>query len=393
VSAPRTGAELRALGITPEGVGEAFQRLAKKDPQGVGVKVPPGMTMGPTGRITPREVLDLQGNLAEYLEPQEDDRPSDLGRYLDALASAEMGGAGVGAAGQQADVTVSRLIFEHTLTSRAIRIGANMNPEILLRAGDVGLLGRTARFGEDVAPVRHRGFAVFEETLWVPEIRSRRQAVHAISWGFLQFASTDGGYGRGWLVTFWGDVTRDIDEVVDKNVMKEYGVDSYVRSFGRWSPITCFPIAKGSMVGGEYSHLSPERLADIERLGQTPDFETFRPERLTAAVWQLMGETIEVTESTTVAQVPTTRKIGRGRDTVRPEVTVCTLRRPSRPTINPGSGKKRETRSWVDGGYEQTFWTGPGRSIPVKRVIGGHWSVNDETLPIKNRPRVDDLRR
>jgi hypothetical protein len=372
--------------ITGSGVGEAYERVVREDPTLRGILR--SELRGVTGPITPREVLDLQGDLAERLEPGADGTPSALGGFVDRLASVGSGIMDIDDGVLRSEY--SRMAFEHVLTGRATRIGANMNDELHLRIQDEGLLHPELRFGLDVAPTRHRGFAVFEKPFWVPELRSREQAVHAVSWGFVPF-SFEGRVQRGWVVTFWGDISRDVDPIVGDH-LQMVGVDTYVAVYGRWSPIMTVPVIRGEAVGGPYVQITDDMRTSIISGGHAPNDSCYSIIRIIGALWSLLSETVAVESTQAPAKAPT-KKIGRERRSVKDDVTVCVLRRPSRKTLHPGTGTKRSYRTWIEGGFTRTYWTGKNRLVPVVRVIGGYWSVDDENLPIKQKPRVDDLRR
>lgn len=333
-------------------------------------------------QISPRDVLDLQGDLAELLE----EPTSSLSTYLDLVAHNQ----GVIAEGKQ----IAGLVCEHLITGRAFRVAANMTEELMRRASDIDTLPTTDRFGFEMRPPRHRGFVVFEAPIRYIEARSRGQIIHVVEWGLT--SSKDGT--RGYLITAWGDIKREIDEV-----LRDHGADlddrwrewwtpaNHENKFGRWAPVLTGFLAFGEEVGVPMIRMTEEYAQMIRDMDQTPNYDIPVPHRWWGALWQLLNETVEV-EHRTEPTTPSTPRSARGRG-VRPEVTVVTLRRPSCPTLHPGTGTKRTTRTWVEGGYEQTFWTGKGRQTPVRRTIAGHWSVGDDNLPIKNRPKVYDLRR
>lgn len=333
--------------------------------------------------MTPaRQVLDLQVDLAERIE----DPQYPLAAYLNVVANNMQLGTPVGR-----EVKISNLVFDHVLSGRAFRVAANMTPEVQLRAEDETKLPQG---GPIDPPLRHRGFAWFEEPIRFREIRNRMQVVFAITWGFTM--NDDGR--RGWLISLWGDVSREVDEVLTDRVgrgMREWhkgwSVGQHIRQYGGWAPVAIAFIPRDRGWGPSHLVIPEAQKAEIIADRSTPNPDPVSCIRYVGALWQLLSETVDVVghESATATMVSTRKR----RTPVVKDVTTVTLRRPSRPTLRPGTGKRHEYRSWVEGGYTITYWVGPGRKIPVKRTIGGHWSDLDESLPIRNRPKVYELKR
>lgn len=342
--------------------------------------------------VSPREVLDLQADLAERLEHP--DLP--LAQYLNEFSELELG--------HKNQLSIN--MFGYALSGRSYRVASNMNAEIYRRAweDDTVALPWSASFG-DFAPPRHRGFVVFEEPLRIPEARGRDQFVHAAVWGFGQ----DFTGQRGWMVTLWGDLKRDVDDVmatvlhkpskrrkvrhfIEDSLFAE-GMETYYASYGRWAPVSVQYLRRDRRLGPAVGQMNPAQQAKIIAEGDTPLGIVRSTHRIIPALWSLLTETRDIEEQAEPVATPRVRSSSGTQRVMRSdEVRTIVLRRPSRPTQEPGTGKKRDQRCWVEGGYYQTFWTGPGRKIPVRRLIGGHWSVADESLPIKNRPTVMDLR-
>lgn len=337
--------------------------------------------------VTPRQVLDLQGDLAERLEDPE----GKLAMYLNLVTASN--GVGENALRDPQLNVVGRLAFEHILTGRAFRVSASMTHEVERRAWDDAsdMLPEEATVA-DLAPPRHRGFAYFETPVHYTTSDSLRTAVAAMSWGLARTQTGEVGY----LISYWGDIDVEIDEVLCASgaaSLHEWTPEIHHYVFGRWAPVTGFWAPRHETIGPARYTPSEESINRIRGLGFEPNMDTPASGRAVIALWQLLCETVDTEHHHVEKVTPARLRVDHLRTQVRPEVNLVTLRRPARPNLHPGTGKKRTTRSWVEGGYTQTFWTGPGRQVPVTRTIGGHWSVKDEELPIKNRPTVYDLRR
>lgn len=110
-------------------------------------------------------------------------------------------------------------------------------------------------------------------------------------------------------------------------------------------------------------------------------------------VWEMIHERVAVTERQRVGRPQVSGK-GGGRKPA-PHVNVITLRRPIEthealevPPEHPG---RVYTHSWEVTQHERTYWTGPGRSVPVKRTVASYKARTD--LPEDDRERVYALRR
>lgn len=92
-----------------------------------------------------------------------------------------------------------------------------------------------------------------------------------------------------------------------------------------------------------------QRAAEVRKLSETPDIEGGAPRRI------------------------------RDRDDVR----IISLRRPApASSANPGSGRPWDYRTVVRR-HQRTYWTGPGRTVPVKRMIE-EYIAGPEDAPLRN---------
>jgi hypothetical protein len=337
---------------------------------------------------TATEVLALQTELVQRLD-------GSLGRYLEGVLqdSRELRDPdGVGMA-----------VGQSLAMGRAYRVQENMTPAIWERAREIPATARFAPVSQAgdptvIAPPRLTGFVVMEEPLRFREAMGFSSLAHMLTW--TMFISDDDS-AQGWLVTIWNDRYREPDEVLDKYPDHEHSFDArrHEEVFGRWAPIGGRFLISGREVGPLTFPADQRQKEKALRLGCKVNEENLNVGALTAGLWLLLGETVPAPHRDTVEvteeHVPKTARRRAAREGLDdPGVSTVVLRRERRPTAHPGTGKPQSSRVWVEGGFTRRYWVGPkGKQVAVTRKIGGHWSNNDESLPVRERRVVSELRR
>lgn len=131
-------------------------------------------------------------------------------------------------------------------------------------------------------------------------------------------------------------------------------------------------------------------LVEIALDGTIPELDALA-ERILAAVMLISGEpTIATTRPASWALDTRGRSALRRKDV--PLVRVVTLREILTSPVDAatGEGAAREyTHRWIVGDHERTYWTGPGRSTPVKKWIAPYVAgPADLPLVVKQAVRV-----
>ena len=326
--------------------------------------------------ITPTDVLRQQVDLADQLADG-----TMLAEWLGNMIH-DQGHVDTAAAG----LRLARLVGQRLRGARTYRVAAAMTPAITLRAGTLHPDTVVAR---SAPPPRPSGFVVFEQPLRLREIRGRDQLTHALAW--VEITGLD-ARAPTWYVLPMGDLSRDVDAVMAPTVAEHGGLDTWTRARGTWAPCTPMAFGPRHTVGPTRTLLTDDyRGRQAAEPGPPLQMSADNPVRHVAALWALLSET---RPPAGVAQDPehldraTARRARR--EGVDPEVTTVLLR-PVVGRPGAGTGKPLDHRVWVEGGFTRTYWTGPGRTVPVKRRIGGYW-MGDETLPVRNRTVVNDLR-
>lgn len=261
--------------------------------------------------------------------------------------------------------------------ARAYRVQENMTEAIERRAREFDPDMKVSR---DDMPPRPDGIVRLEEPLRFVNHGGLDQAAHWITWSGFEEADTA---LRGAVITLWNDVLTEPDQQIRATWAETQvaspldirGGEGHRTLFGRWAPVTIGYIVEGATI-------------------EAPHYAT----RLLLALWALLGETVPASggdrvEATEDHLSRTVRRRAARDGIEAPAVTTVVLRRESRPTINPGTGTPWDSRVWIEG-YEAWRWVGPRHDRRrVRRWIPGHWSVNNEELPVRQRKIVSELRR
>ena len=316
---------------------------------------------------SPTEILRLQDDLAGRLSG------GDLAVYLGNLIRNQES-----VQDPRFPVVAARLLANALPAARAYRVTEAMTPVIVERAA---ALDSESIITEVAAPPRPHGFVVFEQPLRVREVRGRDQLVHVMAW--VQFADT-------YEVVTFGDVIREIDEVIAPLIGQDKTI--WTKRFGRWAPVHVSVINSRSSIGPTRVLVDANTRARFSaEPGPAFQMSSDNPVRFEAAVWQLLSETLPSGPAVQTGELPDRpgRRLAR-RTGMDPEVTVVRLRPQAHPVLHPGTGKPLDHRVWVEGGFTRTYWTGPGRTVPVTRRIGGYW-MGDPSLPVRNRTVINEL--
>lgn len=283
------------------------------------------------------------------------------------------------------------MVANGLITARAYRVQENMTSAVLARAD--ALPGDT-RYGLDedqIRPPRPAGFAYFCQPL--PHlVRPTRTGIYPdpsiglVTWTAVVDIDDDGEPRElAWLSVVWDDVWRNPPE--GRNGRGYHGADTLRCQF---VPVTAFAVRPGDLLGGA--------VLPVRQLGEA---QMRSPLHTVGALWQLLGETVPAASGDRVEQAredtdrADRRRARRAGMADAPEVTTVVLRREHRPVQNPGTGRKPETRVEIDE-YEAWRWIGSekrGDRMRVRRKIRKHWSSRDESLPVRTRTVVSDLRR
>lgn len=339
---------------------------------------------------TATEVLALQAELVQRL-------PGALGRYLEGVL---VDGKSLNAESAEG---LGGATAEGLAMARAYRVQENMTEAIWERARQIpagARIGRLDDVGDPtaIAPPRGFGFVVLEEPLRFREAMGFDTFMHVLTW--TSFVSDD--YTRqGWLVTGYNDRYREPDQVLESypGYEERFDLRRHEEFFGRWAPVGGWFLLSGREMGPLSFPATQAQKEKAFRLGCKVNEENLNVGVVTAALWLLLGETVPAPHRDTVEvseeHVPKTARRRASREGLNdPTVSTVVLRRERRPTANPGTGKPQQSRVWVEGGFTRRYWVGPkGKQVAVTRRIGGHWSNNDESLPVRERRVVSELRR
>jgi hypothetical protein len=299
--------------------------------------------------------------------------------------------------GQSHAPTCAPLVAAGLTLARAYRVQENMTGAIVERADSLakGTVLSVPGFG--ICPPRPAGFALFEEPAPLYNADELRRAglrrwfspgIGLITWTMVADTKRRGRRQEfSWAVIIWDDMANS-PPGLDKG--EGYGDNEIIEHLdSRFIPITGFTVTPGDELSG--TPLAPTKL------GERP---IRNPMHVTAALWQMLGETIEAperdtTEQTTEGVDRRTQRRARASGVIgQPEVTTVVLRRRRAPVQHPGSGTPHTTRIWIP---EDTAlrWVGPRNSPDrklVRRPVRAHWSCNRD-LPERNTVRVSELRR
>lgn len=304
---------------------------------------------------------------------------------------------GDGAPAWAAPYSAAAIVGNGLSTARAFRVQENMTDAVLRRCD---ALPADTRFGLDedqITPPRPSGFAYFCQP--VPH-RARPSAdpaddpgIGLITWtAVVDMDEHDEPRELAWVVVVWDDAVRT--KIVGEVGRKLHaGLRDQPRSKQRFVPVTAFAVTPGHYLGGA--------VLPVRQLGE-PHMRS--PVHTVGALWQLLGETIpaasgdhaERVEHGTEELDKRTRRQARMAGLDEPsEVTTVVLRREHKPVQHPGTGRKPEYRVEIDA-YEAWRWIGSerlGTRKRVRRTIRKHWSSKDESLPVRQRTVVSELRR
>lgn len=268
--------------------------------------------------------------------------------------------------------------------ARAYRVQENMTDVIAARARD---LPADAVVVDGRRPPRPFGLVRLDEPLRLRNVQGEGQAAYWVGWA----SFTIPGGAQGWALTLWNDVLDGPDETTrnlwrdaeakDPNAYREVSVaDGHREMFGRWAPITIDYVMEGAPLRG----------------GPGDDADALRT---IVALWELLGETapapadLDRVEQADEHLPRTTRRRALREGIDEPAVTTVVLRRQSRPVQHPGTGVPHDSRVWIEP-YEAWRWVGPRHDRRrVRRKIAGHWSCNNDALPVRERKIVSELRR
>ena len=295
---------------------------------------------------------------------------------------------------------------------RAYRVQENMTPALIERADTLPV--RTRIF-DDIRPPRPCGFAWLEEPLPFQVDANPDHARHgivpalsAVSWAAIVDDSGRTGPGRPlqpsdardllYVVCLWDDMSR-----FGGWRTVRHGYDSAVPGMAI-APVTVGVWGVGHILGTPRmrNRLDEVLADDIDDSAAARIMRSSlrAPIRTVAALWQMLGETVEgpaghdVERSGEDVDRRTARR-ARNTGVESSEVTTVVLRRQARPVINPGSGSPMTSRIKIDE-YEAWRWVGSekrGDRRRVRRMISAHWSNGDESLPVRERKIVSELRR
>lgn len=282
---------------------------------------------------------------------------------------------------------VARAIRRHLETAETYIVEASMNDEIL-RCTEHDIDGRVP-FGQQMAPPSHSGFLVFAEPLVIREIRSRKQLIHTITWG----TTLDARGEKGMLITFYNDTSREPDEVILSG-LPQVEIDVSMQICAGWSVVLTQLVSDQQKPGPSRIFPTPEKVKEVVATGiGRPLYEghvNFL--HLVLATWKLMSETIDCGEARTeYPDRPTARRAKRA-NVNKPEITVVTLRRLRRRTMNPGNGEPLKWRSTVKEHYRNQAW-GPGRQLRRRILIEEHERGPEDAPHKPAKPKVIRLTR
>lgn len=254
---------------------------------------------------------------------------------------------------------------------RTYRVQENMSVPIAERAD---AMASTLRIFDDVKPPSASGFVWLDEP--IPHdvrghIENDDPGYSAITWT-CSVDDRDDPHTLIYITTLWADLYH------------RSWWDAPPKQFTlttRFCPVTVVAVKAGGRVGG------PTLTAT----------DTRSPMRLVAALWQMLTETLPASDGGRVEHTDedVDRRAQRRarRSGIDAAVTTVVLRRESRPTRHPGSGTPWDSKVWIDE-REAWRWIGSGDTRrKVRRNVRGHWSVNNDELPVRDRRIVSELRR
>lgn len=324
------------------------------------------------------------GGGGEYVVPV-----SKMGRIVDLVLYGDVPDWKDYRAGSQNARTVSPAVAYGLSVGRTYRVQENMTAPIVERA-DALPAGTVFGLGDgEIQPPRPDGFAWFEELVpyrpVAPGHDVTEPGIGVITWSSIANANLLGEpVELLWLVVVWDDIGRSAWWKSGEDRGDGYG--PLTGSGSRFVPVTATVMRPGETLNG--TPIPPRKLGDKP---------IRNPSHVVAALWQMLGETVPSgdraeQESETIDR-RTQRRARRAGMSERSEVTTVVLRQERRPVQNPGSGQPRTERVWVEP-YDAWRWVGSGDNRRrVRRRVAGHWSVNNEELPIRQRRVVSELRR
>lgn len=254
---------------------------------------------------------------------------------------------------------------------RAYRVQENMSVPIAERAD---AMAGTLRIFDDIKPPSASGFVWFDEPI-PHEVHGRIErddpGFSAITWT-CAVDDRDDPRQLVYVVTLWADLYH------------RSWWDAPPKRFTlttRFCPVAVVSVRAGTRIG------RPVIVGT----------DTRTPVRLVAALWQMLTETLPTRDGERVehADEDVDRRAQRRarRSGIDAAVTTVVLRRESRPTRHPGSGTPWDSKVWIDE-REAWRWIGSGDTRrKVRRNVRGHWSVNNDELPVRDRRIVSELRR
>lgn len=313
-------------------------------------------------------------------------------------AFSELHGPGVYEGNLSVADTCAPLVAHGVSRARAYRIQENMTEPIERRADALSLETTFDVYTDGaIMPPRMAGWAWFEQPLRI--LTGRREehepVVGAITWNTVVKPEKAGGEWPGdvlWLAVLWEDRARYrwwVPGTQDTTKTNQPGAEHE-----RFIPLHVRLVLPGEHLDGTPMAPPPGRRLDAAVQG----LAVRNPQHVVAALWQMLNEEIpgdadHSTEPTDRAAQRAARREGVTTDTR--EVTTVVLRRERRPTQHPGTGRKPTYRVEIPAGYGYR-WIGPRNSPDRKKVlrpIRKHMSSNDDSLPVRTRVVVNDLRR
>lgn len=345
---------------------------------------------------------DLLYHLAEHA-PNSRLGTTPLHQYFSTLATQSMGEE------HRREVeAVVGYVTSSIAAARAYRVQENMTEEIQRRAEAITVGPGTVITG-DMLPSHPHGIVHLAEPLALQNYRGVEMLTHWITWTTAVSVHPEARPGQRVVII---SMLCDLDLAVDGHT--RYGwernsrlaretSDELMRGVSPQNRPVSIEWNDGERLHREMmGRWSPHTVGYLTEHCPLPDHDPSGVEgnrnaasRMLLALWQMLDETLP---SGPVEQsdehVPrTAARRARNEGIVDPAVTSVTLRRQSRPVIFPGTGTPMDSRLWI-APYEAWRWVGSGANRRrVRRMIAGHWSNGDESLPVRQRRVVAELRR
>lgn len=259
--------------------------------------------------MRPHEVLDHQADFAERMK-----HPtfrSELGRLI--LNQLETRGVKV-------EDTLYDILATHARISYSYHVEEHMTDVVFRRAES---FSDERAIGSFVPPTEI-GFVVLDKPIRHRELRGEYQLGHAIMWSPIHT-----NMGPSWFISIWNDTVREPDEVylrLEKAGIAEHGLAKHElarRIMGRWDVTVVHVLPRGTdnHIGPMVIEPNDDQLAQAARQGFTAT-SGHNTMRLVAALWELMGESVQ-----TASEIPRAWRRRAEKARIPPRVTVIALRR------------------------------------------------------------------